>query len=102
MTHVLRGLGREEMFSVSWDSPVHPAPLRHDTIEANYASHPLANITNPSWGRALATARQPSHRVKLERVLTPGCDESHVSRWDCEGVGDGVTHLPADTKISYY
>ena len=35
-------------------------------------------------------------------MLTPDCYESHVPRWDCEGVGEGVTHLPADIKINYY
>lgn len=35
-------------------------------------------------------------------MLTPDCYESHVPRWDGEGVGEGVTHLTADIKISYY
>lgn len=72
--------------------------FHHDTIEVHYVWHPVANVTSPSWGRVLAT--ELLHET--QHVLTLDCYESHVPRWDCKGVGEGVTHLPADIKISYY
>lgn len=80
--------------SVSDSSPT----FHHDTVEAHYVWHPLANVTYPSRGWALAT--QLLHET--QRMLTLDCYESHVPTWDCKGVGEGVTHLPADIKINYY
>jgi len=90
--------GRAEIFSVSWDSPAYqtPLPLSTTTPEQliTFDTRLPMPPTHPGDKRWLLH--------ETPGMLTLDCYESHVPRWDCEVMGEGVTHLPADTKISYY